>query len=75
MELFLRQPKHIQDHVLPPSCQKRLAIEMGAPGLWYRFASHVKGIDSFGKSGKLEDVLEYFGFTPEAIANEYLGIR
>lgn len=75
MELFLRQPKHIQDHVLPPACQKRLAIEMGASGLWYRFAAHVKGIDSFGKSGKLEDVLEYFGFTPEAVANEYLGIR
>jgi len=73
MELFLELPKERQEEILPKHLQNRLAIEMGSTGLWYRFASKVKGIDTFGASAKEQDILEYFGFTVKDIVKEYLG--
>ena len=75
MELFLQQPNAYQEEVLPSACVKRLAIEMGASGLWYRFASEVIGIDTFGVSAKLADVLDYFGFTVENVVKTYLEMK
>lgn len=74
VELFLAQPKEIQNRILPESCNKRLAIEMGASLTWYRFASKVYGIDTFGKSGKGEEVIESFGFTTDKIIEFYLNM-
>ncbi len=74
MELFSQQPRDIKEKILPESCQKRLAIEMAATLPWYKYARNVYGIDSFGKSGKGEDVIESFGFTVENIVNIYLNI-
>ena len=74
VELFLSQPKEIQERILPSSCNKRLAIEMGATLTWYRFANHVFGMDTFGKSGKGEEVIESFGFTVDDIIRYYLNI-
>ena len=45
--------------------ENRFAFEMGSPDLWYRYAKNVKGVSSFGKSGKASDVLDSFGFTPD----------
>ncbi|MBU0996992.1 MAG: transketolase [Firmicutes bacterium] len=73
MELFLTLPKEKQEEILPSRLQNRLAIEMGSSGLWYRFASKAKGIDTFGASAKEQDILEYFGFTMKDIVKEYLG--
>lgn len=71
MELFLSQPHEIQERILPSTCKKRLAIEMGATLTWYRFANHVYGIDTFGRSGKGEEVIESFGFTVDEIIKYY----
>jgi transketolase len=75
MELFNKQPKKIKEAILPSSCTKRLAIELGATGLWYRYANTVYGIDSFGMSAPGEDVQKYFGFTTKAITKAYLSIK
>jgi transketolase len=75
MDRFLAQPESYQESVLPKECQKRLAIEMGASGLWYRFASHVMGIDTYGLSGPAEQVKRHFGFVPETVVSTYLSIR
>ncbi|MFU8785914.1 MAG: transketolase [Candidatus Izemoplasmataceae bacterium] len=75
MELFKKQPQKIKDSILPPNVKKRLAIEMGAPDLWYQFASHVHGIETFGKSAPGEEVIKDFGFTPENLAKRYLEIE
>lgn len=75
MELFLKQPQKVKDAILPPTVTKRLAIELGASGLWYQFASNVLGIDTFGKSAKGEEVVESFGFTKENVAKLYLQIK
>ena len=74
VELFLAQPREIQNRVLPESCKKRLAIEMGASLTWYRFANNVYGIDQFGKSGKGEEVIDSFGFSTEKIIEFYLNM-
>lgn len=74
VELFLAQPKEIQERIIPSSCQKRLAIEMGASLTWYRFANHVFGIDRFGKSGKGNEVIASLGFTTERIIEYFLNM-
>jgi transketolase len=71
MELFKAQSKKYQETVLPPSCTKRLAIEMGAPDLWYQFASTVKGITTFGVSAPGEDAIKHFGFDVATIKKIY----
>lgn len=71
-ELFLKQSKEYQEEVLPKAVTNRVAIELGATGLWYRFASKVKGIDTFGVSAPAEDALKHFGFTVEEVSQLYL---
>jgi transketolase len=75
MELFLQQPLAYQRQILPDGCQSRLAIEMGSTGLWYRFSRNVMGIDTFGVSAKLQDVLDHFGFTVDEVVKRYLEIK
>lgn len=72
VEVFLAQPKEIQERILPSTCQKRLVIEMGASLTWYRFASHVYGIDRFGESGPGNEVIEALGFDVDKIVNYYM---
>jgi transketolase len=71
-ELFLKQPREIQERILPNTCKNVVAIEMGASMSWYRFANKVYGIDDFGRSGKGKDVIDFFGFTVDKIINDYL---
>ncbi|MFP4286330.1 MAG: transketolase [Candidatus Izemoplasmataceae bacterium] len=75
MELFLKQPQKVQDAILPPSVTKRLAIELGATALWYRFSNNVLGIDTFGKSAPGEEVVKDYGFTKENVAKLFLAIK
>ncbi len=74
MELFERQPEDVKESVLPSSCQKRLAIELGSPHTWYRYANDVCGLNRFGASGKGAEVVEHLGFTASAVAKRYLNL-
>ncbi len=71
LEVFRAQSKRYQDSVLPPDCTKRLAIEMGAPDVWYRYASAVMGIDRFGVSAPGDDAIAYFGFDVAHVVKRY----
>ncbi|MFO7968747.1 MAG: transketolase [Candidatus Izemoplasmatales bacterium] len=71
-ELFLAQPKEIQERIIPHNCKNIVAIEMGASQPWYRFANKVYGIDEFGRSGKGQEVIDFFGFTVDKIIDDYL---
>lgn len=71
-ELFLSQPKEIQERILPRKTKNIVAIEMGASMSWYRLANKVYGIDEFGRSGKGEEVIDYFGFSADKIVKDYL---
>merc|ERR1712157_366134 len=70
MELFERQSDDYKESVLPSSCTKRIAIEAGVSGLWYKYASKVVGVDRFGFSAPGDIVMETLGMTPENLASE-----
>ncbi len=69
MELFERQPAAYRNEVL--GAAPRLIVEAGSTFGWDRFLGEqgaILGIDSFGASGKGDDVQAHFGFTPENVA-------
>ena len=66
--LFEQQSKEYQNSILPDR-NKTIAIEMGATAGWYKYAHKVIGIDRFGLSAPAKVLSDYFGFTPEKIAN------
>ena len=69
-ERFDRQPQSYTDEVLPPSCTKRIAIEAGVSGLWWKYvgtAGKVLGIDRFGLSAPGNTVMKELGMTADAV--------
>jgi transketolase len=67
-ESFERQSAAYRQSVLPAAVTRRVAIEAGATGLWWRYvgtAGRVLGIDQFGASGKAADLFRHFGLTTE----------
>ncbi len=79
VELFLNQPKEYQDEILPPDA-KVFTVEASATLPWYRFASKncAIGIDTFGCSGRKDDVLKKVHFSYDDILNKIkaeLGIK
>jgi transketolase len=70
MELFLRQSPDYQQHVLPASVTKRVAIEAGSPECWYRFTGlngKVIGISEYGRSAPFKEIYQTLGITTDAI--------
>lgn len=69
---FDAQPQAYKDEVLPPACRKRVAIEAGVTGLWWKYAGldgKVIGIDRFGLSAPGGKVMEVLGITAAAVAD------
>jgi transketolase len=67
MELYERQSAEYKESVLPSSCMKRVAMEAGVSGLWYKYVGiegKVVGVDKFGMSAPGDKVMEEFGMTP-----------
>ena len=70
LERFDRQSADYKESVLPAACTKRVAIEAGVTGLWWKYvgsAGQVIGIDRFGMSAPGDTVMEELGITKEAI--------
>ncbi|SHE69429.1 transketolase [Atopostipes suicloacalis DSM 15692] len=77
-ELFELQSEEYKESVLPKHLTKRVAIEMGTPFGWDRYAGtegKIMAIDRFGASGKGEEVIESLGFTVEKVVKEYLSMN
>lgn len=68
MELFDRQSEDYKESVLPASCTKRIAMEAGVSGLWYKYASKVVGVDRFGMSAPGDIVMKELGMTAENLS-------
>jgi len=69
---FDQQPQAYRDEVLPPSCRKRVAIEAGVSGLWWKYVGldgKVIAIDRFGLSAPGGKVMEVLGITPQAVVD------
>lgn len=70
LERFDRQAADYQQSVLPKSCTKRLAIEAGVSGLWWKYVGsqgRVIGIDRFGISAPGNVVFSELGITTDAV--------
>jgi transketolase len=70
VDVFDAQDAAWRESVLPAAVTRRVAIEAGATGLWWRHVGthgRVLGIDSFGASGKAPDLYRHFGLTPERL--------
>lgn len=69
-EIFERQDESYRDSVLPKSCTKRIAIEAGVTGLWWKYvgcAGKVLGTDDFGISAPAPEIYKEFGLTVDAL--------
>jgi len=77
-ELFERQDPEYRDSVLPPHVKARVAVEAGVKQGWDRYAGPdgaIVGMESFGTSAPLKDVMAHFGFTTDnvvAVAKQQL---
>ena len=77
-ELFDKQEEAYRQQVLPSSCTKRVSMEAGSRFGWERYVGtdgRILGMDEFGASAPISELMEHFGFTPEnmvAAAKELL---
>jgi transketolase len=70
MERFDRQDDTYRKSVLPAACSKRIAIEAGVSGLWWKYVGtegQVLGIDRFGISAPGNTVMAELGMTPQHV--------
>jgi len=65
MEAYERQSEEYKESVLPAACTKRIAMEAGITGLWYKYASKVVGVDRFGFSAPGDIVMEELGMSAD----------
>ncbi len=75
VERFLAQDLDYQEAVLPHAIRKRIAIEAGATGYWYRFTGMdgvVIGLDRYGESAPAPDIYTSLGITADRIKAEGL---
>lgn len=64
-EVFDEQDQAYKESVLPTSVTKRMAIEAGEKGFWWRYVGlggDVIGMDSFGESAPAGELFDHFGF-------------
>jgi transketolase len=74
-DVFERQEQAWRDAVLPPAVARRVAVEAGATGLWWRYvgsAGRVRGLDTFGASGKAPELFRHFGLTADNVLRDIL---
>ncbi|MCP4846871.1 MAG: transketolase [Verrucomicrobiaceae bacterium] len=69
-ERFDRQSLDYREEVIPPDCKKRIAIEAGVSGLWWKYVGDngkVIAIDRFGISAPGDTVMKELSMTAEAV--------
>jgi transketolase len=70
LEVFEQQPQSYRDEVLPPSVRARVAVEQASTLGWHRYVGFdgaVIGMETFGASAPLKELLTKFGFTPDRV--------
>lgn len=70
VEVFEQQSDQYKETVLPKNITRRVIVEAGTTGLWYKYAGtegKIIGIDRFGESAPYKDVYRELGITVENI--------
>jgi transketolase len=71
-ERFDRQSTAYRESVLPPACERRVAIEAGIGGLWWKYVGtrgQVIAIDRFGMSAPGDIVMRELGITADHVVD------
>ena len=69
-EIFCKQDAAYIESVLPAAITARVAVEAAHKDYWYKFVGlngAVVGMDTFGESAPIADLMKHFGFTVEAV--------
>lgn len=69
-EIFEKQDQAYRDEVLPPSVKARVSVEQAAKFGWERYVGLEGisiGMETFGASAPLEELLKKFGFTVDHV--------
>jgi transketolase len=69
-DVFDAQDAAYRESVLPAAVTRRLAVEAGATGGWWKYVGlggRVLGVDEFGASGKAPDLFRKFGLTADNV--------
>ncbi|MFU7515844.1 transketolase [Clostridium sp. HCS.1] len=72
-EIFDAQDKEYKESVLPNKIRKRIAVEALSFFGWHKYVGldgEIISLDTFGASGKAEDLYKEFGFTVENIVEK-----
>ncbi|NMN93530.1 transketolase [Antrihabitans stalactiti] len=70
LDLFEQQDQEYRDSVLPPTVRARVAVEQASTLGWHRYVGLdgvVIGMETFGASAPLKELLTKFGFTPDRV--------
>ncbi len=76
-ELFDKQTQTYKNKILPPQVTARVAVEAGSNLGWHKYVGLnglVLGINEFGKSGKFEDIYEFFNITSKNLTQMVLNL-
>jgi transketolase len=71
VEVFEAQDADYRESVLPAAVTRRVAVEAGVTGTWYKYVGcegKVIGLDRFGESAPAGALFKEFGFTAENVA-------
>ena len=69
-EEFVKQDAAYIESVLPAAITARVAVEAAHKDYWYKFVGlqgAVVGMETFGESAPIADLMKYFGFTVEKV--------
>ncbi len=68
--VFDRQDVVYRESVLPSNVLPRVAVEAGHKDFWYKYVGldgRIVGMETFGESAPIKDLMEHFGFTVDAV--------
>src|SRR5262249_13692019 len=71
-EIFEKQSQEYKDSVLPPDVTARVAVEEASTFGWERYigrGGRMIGMQTFGASAPLEELLKKFGFVRENVVS------
>jgi Transketolase len=72
-ELFDAQDEVYKESVMPNEVRARVAVEALSSFGWHKYVGldgEVISLDTFGASGKAEELFKQFGFTVENVVNK-----
>jgi transketolase len=73
--IFDKQSQQCQEEVIPKKAKYKIVIEAGVDASWYKYVgldSLIIGVNTFGESGKINNLFEHFGLTKDKILNNII---